>query len=114
LPEAELLVNVSNDAWYGDSIGPHQHLELARMRALETGRYLARATNTGITALIGPRGEIEARARQFRIEVVTGEVLPMRGATPYVRLGDAPVLVLCAALALLAVIAPGRRRGRRR
>ena len=56
LPDATLLVNVSNDAWFGDSIAPHQHLQIARVRAAEAGRYLLRATNTGVTAIIDPHG----------------------------------------------------------
>lgn len=94
LPAATLLVNVSNDAWFGGSIGPHQHLQITRMRALETGRPLLRATNTGITAIIGPNGQFLARAPQFEPYVLTAMVQPMSGATPYVRLGNAPVVTL--------------------
>ena len=54
LPAANILINVSNDAWFGDSIAAHQHLQIARMRALETGRFMLRTTNTGITAIISP------------------------------------------------------------
>ena len=56
LRDATLLINVTNNAWYGDSTAPHQHLQIARMRALEAGRYLVRAANDGITAVIGPQG----------------------------------------------------------
>ena len=94
LPEAALLVNVSNDAWFGDSLAPHQHLEMARMRAKETGRPMLRATNTGISAIIDHTGRITARSRQFEEAVVTGTVIPRQGATPYVRLGDLPILIL--------------------
>jgi len=110
LPAAQLLVNVTNDAWFGDSIGPHQHLQIARMRALETGRYLLRAANTGISAVIGPDGRIIARSRQFRAEVLKAAVPPMMGATPYVRFGDRPVLA--ALFLLLAVTITLTRRGR--
>jgi apolipoprotein N-acyltransferase len=104
LPEATLLVNVSNDAWFGDSIGPHQNLEMARMRAIEAGRYLARATNTGITAVIGPKGDIKERIPQFETRVLRAEVSPMTGATPYVRTGNIPVLIgLAAALAVVGI-----------
>jgi len=104
LPEATLLVNVSNDAWFGDSIAPHQHLAIARMRALESGRMLLRATNTGISAIIGPRGEVRARSPQFEIDVLHGMVEPRRGATPYVRFGDAPVIGLALLLGLLVLV----------
>ncbi len=108
LPAARLLVNVSNDAWFGDSIAPHQNLEIARVRARESGRYLLRATNTGISAVIGPQGAVEARALQFRTAVLTSEVTPMRGRTPYVRLGDYPALI-GAVLALVAGVLLTRR-----
>lgn len=94
LPEAMLLVNVSNDAWFGDTMAPHQHLQIARMRALETGRYLVRATNTGVTAVIDERGAVRATIPQFEPGVLSGEVQPFAGATPYVRTGNWPVLVL--------------------
>lgn len=89
LPEAAILLNVSNDAWFEDSIEPHQHHVIARMRALETGRYMIRATNTGITSLIDPQGRVIKRLPQFERGVLSGEVRPMQGATPFVRWGDA-------------------------
>jgi len=94
LPEATILVNVSNDAWFGGSIAPQQHVEIARMRALETGRYLLRATNTGITAVIDPQGDFAAVAPQFKEYVLTTSIVPMAGATPYVRFGNIPILLL--------------------
>lgn len=102
LPQASLLVNVSNVAWFGDSLAPAQHMAIARMRALETGRMLLTATNTGITAVINHDGEVVARLPQFvegRLEAV---VQGRRGATPYVRLGDALALAVCALFVLLA------------
>lgn len=101
LPGATLLVNVSNDAWFGESIAPHQHLEIARMRALETGRYLLRATNNGITAIIGPRGTLEQTSPQFQTHVLSGEVEPHTGTTPYVRHGNW-LIVIAAGIMLLA------------
>ncbi len=92
LPEARFLVTVSNDAWFGTSIGPHQHFEMARVRALETGRFLLRATNTGITAIIAPDGRVTSRLEQFETGVLEGEITPRSGATPYVRLGDYPFI----------------------
>jgi len=98
LPAANMLINVSNDAWFGDSIAPHQHLQIARMRALETGRFMLRATNTGITAIISPLGAVVARAPQFEPTVLSGIVQPYAGSTPYVRFGNWPVLLICLAL----------------
>lgn len=108
LPEAAWLVNVSNDGWFGDSPAPHQHLEMARMRALETGRYLLRATNTGISAIIDPDGQVRARSPQFETAVVRGTIQPYAGATPYVRFGDYPVILLVAGI-LLVMWFTGRR-----
>lgn len=105
LPEAAFLVNASNDAWFGDSLAPHQHLEIARVRALETGRYLVRATNTGISAFIGPHGEVLSKSPQFRVYVLTAKVVPLAGSTPYVSFGDWPVmLLLIGSLTLLTIL----------
>ncbi len=94
LPEATWLINVSNDAWFKDSTAPHQHLQIARMRALEVGRYMARATNTGVSAILDERGRIRIQGQQFKSDVIRGEVQPLRGLTPYARWGDAPSVVL--------------------
>jgi len=110
LPEAAMLVNVSNDAWFGRSLAPYQHLEMARMRARETERPMLRATNTGISALIDHRGRIIAQSPQFVAAVVTGRVEPRQGATPYVRFGNTPVVVLCTALLLTAGFLRSHRR----
>ena len=92
LPAANLLVNVSDDAWFGDSLAPYQHLEMARMRARETQRYLLRATNTGVTAIIDARGRLHERAPLFQQAVVTGQAQPRVGATPYVIWTDYPIV----------------------
>ncbi len=94
LPEAALLLNVSNDAWFGDSIAPHQHLQMARMRSLESGRHMLRATNTGISAVIAPSGAVIARSPQFETHVLIAEIRPHLGATPYVRTGNWAVLII--------------------
>ena len=109
LGESELLVNVTNNAWFGDSTAPHQQLQMARFRAREAGRYLARATSNGITAIIAPDGRVVARAPQFVPEILRGRVTPMTGLTPYAHTGNWPVLVL--AWCGLAVALAGRRRG---
>lgn len=94
LPEATLLVNASNDAWYGESFAAHQHLQMSQMRALETGRMMLRATNTGATAIIDPKGEILAEAPHFTTTALTGKAQGYVGTTPYVRWGNWPVISL--------------------
>ncbi len=94
LPEAGYLINASNDAWFGDSLAPHQHLQIARMRAQEAERDLLRATNTGISAIIKATGQIQQQADQFATTAVTGTVQARQGATPYVIWGDWSLLLL--------------------
>ncbi len=94
LPAAAVLINVSNDAWFGESIAPHQHLQVARMRALEVERWVVRATNNGISAFIGPRGALLQTAPQFEFATLAQTVEPRAGLTPYARTGNAPLLVL--------------------
>ena len=101
LPDAGVLINVSNDAWFGDSIAPHQHLEIARMRSLEFGRPAIRSTNTGISAFIDADGELPWTGKQFEPEFGTADVQPRRGLTPYAAAGNWPILGLC--LAILGV-----------
>jgi apolipoprotein N-acyltransferase len=111
LPEATLLVNVSNVAWFGRSIAPAQHLQISQARALETGRYMLRATNTGVTGVIGPDGRLLAAAPEFATAVVTHAVQGYSGATPYVRWGNYAALAL--ALLLLVAAAALKRRAAR-
>ena len=92
MPQATLLANVSNDAWFGRSIGPHQHLQISQMRALETGRYMLRATNTGVSAIINERGVVLQQADVFKATALNGLVQGYTGATPYVRFGNSLVL----------------------
>lgn len=110
LPEAAMLVNISNDAWFGESLAPHQHLEMARLRAWETGRPMLRATNTGISAIIDHKGNIIEQGPQFEIAVVRGAVVPMQGATPYVLLGNTPVVIF-SLVSLLLCWSVCRRKG---
>ncbi|TDJ43745.1 MAG: apolipoprotein N-acyltransferase [Gammaproteobacteria bacterium] len=102
LPEAGMLINVSNDAWFGNSIAAYQHLQIARMRSLEMGRAMLRTSNTGITAIIGADGRIVSELPQFTTAVLRGEVRPRTGATPYVRSGNVPVIIVCVLLIGLA------------
>jgi len=83
--QSDILLTVSNDAWFGRSIGPIQHLQMAQMRALEAGRWMIRATNNGITVLIDPFGRITEQLPQFEQGVLYGEVQPMHQLTPYLR-----------------------------
>lgn len=97
-PDAAMIVNVSNDAWFGESIAPYQHLQVARMRALEVGRPVVRATNNGISAFIDYRGRIDEVAPQFELAVLTRPVQPRRGLTPYAAAGNLPLLAILAGL----------------
>jgi len=100
---ADALVNVTNDAWFGHSSARHQHFQIARMRALEAGRYLVRAANDGISGVIGPHGEIIARAPEFTPYVLRAAITARSGVPPYGHTGNWPVLLL--ALAGLAAAA---------
>jgi apolipoprotein N-acyltransferase len=102
LPEATLLVNVSNVAWFGDSLAPGQHLQIARMRALETGRMHLTVANTGITAVIGADGAVRARLPQFTEGRLDASAQGRAGLTPYVAFADGPALALCLLLVLFA------------
>jgi len=84
LPEATLLVNVSNDAWFENSSQPWQHHQIARMRALETGRVLLRVTNTGVSSIIDRNGDVLHISPQFKRHVITANVQAYKGSTPYV------------------------------
>lgn len=107
LPAASLLVNVSNDAWFGRSLAPYQHLQIARMRTLETGRPLLRATNTGITAIIDEHGRLMATLPMFQAGVLTGTVQPRTGLTPYAAAGNLLMLLLVAVLLTLGAAVYG-------
>ena len=93
-PEANVLVNITNNAWFGKSIAAEQHFQMSRMRAIETGRYLLRSTNTGVTAIVDPHGRIQKRSEPFTFSILTGTFVPMSGVTPYTKYGDSLVLFL--------------------
>lgn len=102
LPAATVLVNVSNDAWFGHSLAPWQHAQMSQARALETGRMALRATNTGVTAVIGRHGEMRAHLPEFTRGVLEAQLQGYAGETPYVRWGDGAALVLACAMLGLA------------
>ena len=110
---AHLLVNVTNDAWYGRSIAAEQHNQIAAMRALELGRPMLRATNTGITSAIGHDGRELARLPWFTTGILEVAVAGRDGATPYVRFGDWPVLALAALMIAASIVVARRRRDAR-
>lgn len=94
----DVLITISNDSWFGDSIGPHQHFQMAQMRALETQRYLIRATNDGITAIINPQGKVTKQLPQFTQGVLVGEVKAMAGKTPFMNWQSWPTVILVLAI----------------
>jgi apolipoprotein N-acyltransferase len=109
-PAATILVNATNLAWFGNTIALDQHLQIARMRALETGRPVLRATNTGATAAIDAQGRVTGRLRAFTTGVLDARVQGMAGATPYICFGNDTVVGLSAALLACAWFARARRR----
>lgn len=106
--DSGLLITISNDTWFGRSIGPLQHYQIARMRSLETGRYMIRATNDGKTALINDRGQTVKSIERFKAGVLRGDVPVMEGITPFMRLGSFPVLLL--SLLMIVLVACRNRR----
>ncbi|MDD3675149.1 apolipoprotein N-acyltransferase [Thauera propionica] len=109
LPQATLLLNISNLAWYGDSFAQPQHLQIARVRAIETGRPMLRSTNTGMTAVVQPDGSVSAVLPEFERGLLRATVQGYAGLTPYARWGDR--VALAAAVFVLVLI--GLRRARR-
>lgn len=106
---SDFMLTLSNDAWFGDSAGPHQHLQMVQMRAMETGRWFVRSTNNGITAIINEKGQFMEVAPQFKRLVLRGNVVMMTGETPFVKWGQTPILTLVFLLCLLSIWA-GRQR----
>jgi len=101
--DPDVLITISNDTWFGDSIGPWQHFQMARMRAVENGKYMVRATNNGVTAIIDDKGKVLGSLPQFEPGVLRGEIIVKEGVTPYARLGSGPTL----GAALLVVLCLG-------
>ena len=98
---ADVLLTISNDAWFGTSAGPHQHFQMTRLRALETGRWLLRATNNGITAVVAPNGKVMERLPQFQRDVLLADYQPRQGNTPFMVAGAWPSLLLALAFVVL-------------
>jgi len=94
LPKAQWLINVTNDAWFGDSLAPYQHLQISRVRALETGRYMVRAANSGISAIINDQGELLRGTELFKVQVVSAEIWPMQGQTPFMIWSHSAILTI--------------------
>ncbi len=109
LPEATILANFTNDAWWGDSAASRQHAQIAQMRALETGRPMLRVTNTGVTAIIDPQGRMIATVPEFIATVLNGEVQGYQGSTPYVVFGNYGFLALALGMVLLPTLIRGFR-----
>ncbi len=98
---ADVLLTISNDAWFGTSAGPHQHFQMTRLRALETGRWLLRGTNNGITAVVDHHGKVVERLPQFERDVLVSEYQPRQGETPFMLAGVWPTLLLALAFVVL-------------
>jgi apolipoprotein N-acyltransferase len=94
LPAATILVNISNDAWYGQSFAADQHMQFSQARAIETGRMVLRSTNTGATAIIDKDGVVVAHAPHDEITILTGQAQGFEGVTPYVRWGNWPFILI--------------------
>lgn len=104
LPKAQFLINLSNNGWYGDSLAPHQHLQIAQMRALETGRELIRSTTSGISALIDAKGQLKKHSKQFESAILSGKIQPRTGSTPFVRYENTALLIYAVLISFLFLL----------
>ena len=98
------MITISNDSWFGNSIGPLQHLQIAQMRALENGRYILRGTNNGVSAIIDHQGRIVKRSDQFVATTLVGEVNVMLGNTPFGSFGITPIITGSGITLLLMIL----------
>lgn len=108
--DTHFILTVSNDAWFGDSIAPQQHMQMARMRAIENAKPLMRATNNGISALVNQRGEIYQQLPQFIRAELTGHIIPRTGSTPFSILGSWPIILICLLTLVILIILKVRNR----
>jgi len=103
LPQAELIVNLSNDSWFGKSVAAFQHLQIVRVRAAELERPIIRATNTGISAIIDHKGDVIDSSGLFEAQIISGEVVGRVGSTPYAKIGERGVTSFALMLVLFAL-----------
>lgn len=108
---SDAILNISEDGWFGKSLGPHQHLDIARMRALETGRFVLRGTTTGISAIINPHGNIIKQSPQFKAFVLTGEFIAHNGNTPWMYIGSINLMLILIVLLVILRMKYGCSRG---
>ena len=103
LPESSLLINVTHDGWFTGSLEPYQHMQIARMRSLETGRYMVRATTTGPAGIINEKGKVLATAIPYTKKIITHNVQLFSGATPYVRWGNWLIIVMLSLILIVGI-----------
>ena len=104
LPEADFLINVTHDGWFTGSFEPYQHMQIARMRSLEMGRYMIRSTTNGPAGIIDDKGKVLATAPIYSKNIITHKVQPMKGTTPYVRWGNWLIVILMGTILLLGIV----------
>ncbi|MEE9326433.1 MAG: apolipoprotein N-acyltransferase [Cocleimonas sp.] len=104
LPQSTLLINVTHDGWFTGSLELAQHMQIARMRSLETGRYMVRATTTGPSGIINEKGEVLATAPTYTKQIITHNVQPFKGATPYVRWGNWLIVSILSLILTLGLV----------
>ena len=102
---------MTNDGWFSNSLQPYQHMQIARLRALETGRYLLRATNTGVSGIVDHKGRVVSTLPAYEQGVVNGEVKILKGTTPYVEYGNILVVAFISFLLILIFLFVRRDRG---
>jgi apolipoprotein N-acyltransferase len=106
--ESELIVNITNDAWFGDTTEPWEHLALAQLRAIEHRRYLVRSTNSGVSAIVDPVGRVLSHTKTFQQETLRAKIHWMRASTVYEALGDAPWWIVAVAVSVMAFVQRAR------